>query len=365
MIYNNFPIWENFECSNVTSFKSRMDTNEIISTKGHVKYFDVVCDSTLKYNYEVSFHYQTDSNWLHQTTILYDGKNYLRLRHDHQGYVLGDGNHTNVHTFWGNVFTVRELIGFVAKADSFEHSIYVEDKTGQVNIEIKFDSCRMHMDIPVKVKAIDVMTKIVNIRLDSTYFPLELRETWIHKKKTGTTYHLFEKPIQIAPQVISVADSIPEDYDGRMESKKKLKGNISKTFPKYELPSIDNESIYSNDALKGKVVLYDFFSLYCGPCLLATEDLVKLKQNIPSDNFEIICVDAVNKSKMNSLIKYRDKKNVNYPVLMNGKELYHEMGCMTLPTFVLVDKNNNIVDITTGYSKKAMGELNKKILDLI
>jgi len=156
-------------------------------------------------------------------------------------------------------------------------------------------------------------------------------------------------------------DFIPKGYEAYSSDKKpkiKYKDSI------WNLKTLEGDSI-SLLQLQGKVVLIDFFSLMCGPCLLSTPELVKLKNEFSGKNFEILGIDKLAKSNIASLKKYAKEHNINYPILVNGQEVGVAYDVEAIPTFVLMNKKGEIVYYKLGFSKEVVGEIKIEIEKLL
>lgn len=120
--------------------------------------------------------------------------------------------------------------------------------------------------------------------------------------------------------------------------------------------------------IKGKYILLDFSTTYCGPCIESVEDL-KIISKKYADRVEIVSFsgDAGKANWLKGIA--RDKPN--WLSLWDGKGNYGETiakyGVTGYPSFFLIDPQGKIVSKWTGYGKKPgeKGSLETKIDGLL
>jgi thiol-disulfide isomerase/thioredoxin len=99
--------------------------------------------------------------------------------------------------------------------------------------------------------------------------------------------------------------------------------------------------------MRGKVVLIDFWSIRCGPCIQEMPHVRAMYDKYQNQGFEVIGISADgDKEQVEQILK---KTNANWPQrLDNGKDVkvrFHSLYNITsLPTVWLLDKNGVIVD---------------------
>jgi thiol-disulfide isomerase/thioredoxin len=101
---------------------------------------------------------------------------------------------------------------------------------------------------------------------------------------------------------------------------------------------------YDLSALKGKVVLVDFWATWCGPCRAEMPNVKKAYQQHHADGFEIIGIsldDNIEKAK-----KYVADNSIAWPQIADGKgwqaELAQKYGINSIPATFLVGKDGKI-----------------------
>lgn len=121
----------------------------------------------------------------------------------------------------------------------------------------------------------------------------------------------------------------------------------SEQAPTVSLKDLSGKTINLSD-FKGKVVLLNFWAVWCVPCAAEIPELVKWQQEYESDGLQIIGITypPTNKRKVRSFAR---KMKINYPVLFGSKktkELFDSGE--NLPYSVVIDKDGNIKERIEG-----------------
>ncbi len=118
--------------------------------------------------------------------------------------------------------------------------------------------------------------------------------------------------------------------------------------PDFSLPSLDDSTVMiSNESMKGKVYLIDFWGTWCGPCIAEMENLHAVYEKFRGRNFEILSVALENDPY--PVVEFRKRKwkmPWMHAVLTSAeshlqtKLLFEVPG---VPYLVLVDANGTIL----------------------
>jgi thiol-disulfide isomerase/thioredoxin len=145
-------------------------------------------------------------------------------------------------------------------------------------------------------------------------------------------------------------------------------------------PSLNSERSYGEfkglDALKGKVVIIDFFAHWCGPCKASYPDMRKLYDELNPKGLEMVGVTTyygyygaergISKdaeyAKMADFIK---EFNIAWPVVYGERSNFEAYGVTGIPHVTVLDRKGNVHSIEIGYSpaifKKFRAEIEKLI----
>lgn len=105
--------------------------------------------------------------------------------------------------------------------------------------------------------------------------------------------------------------------------------------------------LVSTSALKGKVVIVNFWATWCGPCRQEVPEMVALQSQY-KDTLQIIGISE-DEGPPAQVAKFVQKAGINYPVIMSTDALEKEYGGVpALPTSFLVNKDGRVVQKDVG-----------------
>ncbi|MGH9728018.1 MAG: TlpA disulfide reductase family protein [Candidatus Acidiferrales bacterium] len=106
-------------------------------------------------------------------------------------------------------------------------------------------------------------------------------------------------------------------------------------------------NVVSTPALKGKVVLLNFWATWCGPCREEIPEMVKLQSKY-KDTLQIIGASE-DEVPPEQVAKFAQKVGINYPVIMASAQLEREYGGVAaLPTTFVINTDGRVVQKNVG-----------------
>ncbi len=127
--------------------------------------------------------------------------------------------------------------------------------------------------------------------------------------------------------------------------------------------------------MKGKVVLLDFWAMWCGPCFEVFPALREWSEDFNKDGLEIfgvtryygLEVGAKDKPAEIALLKeFRIKNGLSYDIaIASDQTVQMQYGATALPTAVLIDRKGIIRYIGTGTSPTRLDEMRSMIVRLL
>ncbi len=121
--------------------------------------------------------------------------------------------------------------------------------------------------------------------------------------------------------------------------------------PDFSLPSLDGSNVALSDYLGKNVVLIDFWSTTCDPCLVEMPHLVAMYEKYKSQGFVVLAISGDDADTVGRVPNVVHDKKMTFPVLLDQETTviarYHPP--KTMPFWVLIDRDGNIVKKKNGY----------------
>lgn len=127
-------------------------------------------------------------------------------------------------------------------------------------------------------------------------------------------------------------------------------------MPDFNLPTLPDGTMVSNDDFKEKVLLVNFFATWCPPCVKEMPVLVGLQKKYAEQDFTVIGFSVDKIENLEALKKLVKKTEVNYPVVLALPKTKKEFGAAFLPMTFLINKKGVMVKSYFGERKSAVFE---------
>ncbi len=127
-------------------------------------------------------------------------------------------------------------------------------------------------------------------------------------------------------------------------------GGTKGNAPDFTLPTLDGKNVSLSD-YAGKVVLVDFWSTTCNPCLEEMPHLVEMYEKYKAKGFVILAVAGDGPETRSNVSSVVHQKKMSFPVLMDEETtvISRYNPKKDMPFWVLIDKTGNIVKKKNGY----------------
>jgi len=132
--------------------------------------------------------------------------------------------------------------------------------------------------------------------------------------------------------------------------------------PDFKLKAVQDGTEYSLSQFKGKVVLINFFTFFCGPCRQEMPHLSQIYQELKGQGFQILGIGLA--STPEQLKQLATQLILAYPVLEGNAAVSKAYGTVELvPLTFIIDKQGNIAHKILGARSKE--EFQKMIKPLL
>ena len=116
-------------------------------------------------------------------------------------------------------------------------------------------------------------------------------------------------------------------------------------------------------SLKGKIVLLDFWAVWCKPCIAAFPTLEKLNKDFKDKNFEVVGV-AVYSGGPEDVSKFLKQHELDYKIVVGDADLALRFGVIGYPSYFLVGPDGKVLKKYVGEAKDLYSEVKREILKL-
>jgi peroxiredoxin len=111
--------------------------------------------------------------------------------------------------------------------------------------------------------------------------------------------------------------------------------------PAFSLPTASGDSQVSLESHRGKIVLIDFWSTTCPPCVRQLADLEQIHQESGNDDVVILGVNTEG-APSDLVARFAQDRGVQYEVLMDTGLVSSQYHVERLPTLYLIDREGMI-----------------------
>lgn len=178
-------------------------------------------------------------------------------------------------------------------------------------------------------------------------------------KKSYLILLLFISFTSVLTVVAQEKTEVKKDFDYYQNY---LQEYLGKQMPDWVLIDLYNKELSSKE-LNGKIILFNFWGVGCGACIMIHNDLVSLETAYKDKGFIIINVESDERADNAEIRKFMVARKLFDNTLCKGKDLGLKMGAAgAMPTLVLVDKTGKIVYGHLGYF---YGDTKQKMIEQI
>ena len=167
---------------------------------------------------------------------------------------------------------------------------------------------------------------------------------WIFATVIFGIVFLSSQPLQAAGEKAVVKEKVA----------KKDPGASRKTAPNFRLTDLAGKPVELG-ALRGKVVILDFWATWCPPCREEIPHFISLYNAYRSKGFEMVGLSVG--EEPDAVKQFVQKNGINYPVAIANDQVERAFGGIRgIPTTFVLDKKGRIVKKYVGFQDKKVFE---------
>jgi thiol-disulfide isomerase/thioredoxin len=171
----------------------------------------------------------------------------------------------------------------------------------------------------------------------------------------------YSKQIQF-DQIIESIPTLNLSFSAIVDPKfgKRTKYEIGKLVVPFSFIDI-NGNLLSSDSLKGKVIVMNFWSVFCHPCIREIPELNALVGKMNGKEIVFIA-PAEHTSKKMLVNKFLQNHPFNYQIVLVNQDDYN---VTSFPTHIIIDRNLKVINKWVGYSPDNIKQLENAIDGLL
>jgi cytochrome c biogenesis protein CcmG/thiol:disulfide interchange protein DsbE len=143
---------------------------------------------------------------------------------------------------------------------------------------------------------------------------------------------------------------------------------VGKPLPAFAMTDLVGNHL-TNESLKGKVVLIDFWATWCGPCREASPVLQTLHKQYAARGLVVIGADTfeggANARTKEPAAAYAREHSYTYTFTYGNDEFANLCGVFSIPTMLVADRRGVVVKVQQGIEKNLLSTLEKAIEPLL
>lgn len=137
-------------------------------------------------------------------------------------------------------------------------------------------------------------------------------------------------------------------------------------LPNLKLKSTSGELVNVRDYQDSEIVVFDFWSVHCKPCLKAMPKLSESFNQLKVEGLQIVGVNVDGPRNISKVKPLVETLGVTYPILLDtDKNLMEILNVQVLPTIVAFNKKGKVVWFHEGFQTGDEKEIHAKLKNLL
>lgn len=284
--------------------------------------------------------------------MMYDGNSLYTVNHQHKTY--------SVHS---NPELIPHLLGAPGGQLVLTDLVKI-DTSGATGFRLTEDATYYHL-----VMSLADLTKYDVIKRSRTYvidkksmLPVGMIA---HQETLGKVQDLnFRiqqwKVNEAATTYDFAAKRYPDSYTKEESTpNKKLYNLKGKQVPGFKLEDFNGAEV-SMEQYRGKLLLLDFWEVWCGPCVESMPKVQGWQDKYQSKGLQVIGITH-EKDHLSSAKKLVEKNKVCFPMLLGNSQTKTAFSIMAVPVYVLVGKDGKVIMVSEGFTPLLEEEIQRNL----
>ncbi|PQO44887.1 redoxin family protein [Blastopirellula marina] len=241
---------------------------------------------------------------------------------------------------------------------------------------------------PSDVDAVKLYTlKLTMVFMEDMMDDVDKAESFLASQKKFVAATLEKTDDSDAKLAYKRAEMTIRQMGGNIEQMKALQAVVGKEMLPIEADAWVNGDAQTIDKLKGKVVLLDFWAIWCGPCIRGFPHLVEWQEKYGKDGFQVVGVTEYfgfewpegaegpqqaqggndPEREQDALTKLTKKHELKHPtaVLSEPEELNTYYAVSAIPHMVLIGRDGKVRKVQAGINEAIAKSIDEKIQELL
>jgi thiol-disulfide isomerase/thioredoxin len=133
---------------------------------------------------------------------------------------------------------------------------------------------------------------------------------------------------------------------------------VGNNAPDFELTALDG-TVVKGEALKGQIVVLNFWATWCQPCMT---EIPELKEFAANSRAKVVGI-ALDKEGRTAVEPFVAQHKINYTVLLGDEDTFERFNGLGIPYTLVLDQSQRVLRIYRGPTTRESLEADLKGID--